>query len=132
MAAMSTPVPPKEAPFSEKMAYYRSQHTTKGIRATHLVGIPAVAFSIPFLFTKGRKKGFVVFVLAWVLQIFGHKYYEKNNPALSKGFLVFQLCGLAFWCEEVADLITGKGLGGSDRPGEVPAAQAEPAFVAAD
>src|SRR5436853_242764 len=29
------------------MAYYRSQHTTKGVRATHIVGIPGVAFAAP-------------------------------------------------------------------------------------
>ena len=46
--------PPRAASFAEKMDYYRSQHTTRGVRATHLVGIPGVAFSIPVLFAKPR------------------------------------------------------------------------------
>jgi hypothetical protein len=44
--------------------------------------------------------------------------YEKNNPALTKGFLTYQLCGLAFWCEEVAGLLAGEGIGGTDAPPE--------------
>ena len=32
--------------------------------------------------------------------------FERNSPALSKGFLTYQFCGLAFWCEEMVDLIT--------------------------
>jgi len=47
------PVPARDASFAEKMEYYRGQHTTKGIRATHLVGIPGVAFAIPLI--AGRR-----------------------------------------------------------------------------
>ncbi|HEV7677984.1 MAG TPA: DUF962 domain-containing protein [Candidatus Dormibacteraeota bacterium] len=105
--------PPSSAPFDEKMAYYRSQHTTAGIRATHLAGIPAVAASLPLLAARPRI-GLPMFLGGWALQVFGHKYFEKNNPALSKGFLTYQFCGLAFWCEEMADLIAGRSelLGG--------------------
>lgn len=129
---MTMPLPAKDAPFSEKMAYYRSQHSTRGIRATHLVGIPGVAFSLPVLLTRSRRKGLFLFVLSWVVQVFGHKYYEKNNPSLTKGFVTYQLCGLAFWCEEVADLVAGRGLGGADRPGEQPPAAGTERFAAAD
>lgn len=108
-------MPPRSAGFAEKMDYYRSQHTTKGVRATHLVGIPGVAFSMPVAVVKPRV-GLPVFVLSWALQVLGHKVFEKNNPALSKGFVTYQLCGLAFWCEEVADLIAGHGFGGSSTP----------------
>jgi uncharacterized membrane protein YGL010W len=111
------PVPPADAPFAEKMAYYRSQHTTKGVRLTHLVGIPGVAFSMPVILVKPRL-GVRVFALSWALQVLGHKVYEKNNPALTKGFLTYQLCGLAFWCEEVAGLLAGEGIGGTDAPPE--------------
>ena len=31
------PSPPPEAPFAKKMAFYRSQHTSKGVRVTHLL-----------------------------------------------------------------------------------------------
>ena len=107
--------PPRTAPFSSKMDYYRSQHTTTGVRATHLVGIPGVAFSLPLVVTK-PKVGLPLFVSAWALQIAGHVVFEKNRPALSKGFFTYQFAGLAFWCEEMIDLISGRGLGGSDQP----------------
>ena len=112
---MDNAPPPRSASFADKMAYYRSQHTTRGIRATHLVGIPGAAFSIPVIFAK-PKVGLPVFGLSWALQVFGHKVFEKNSPALTKGLLTYQLCGLAFWCEEMANVIAGKGIGGVDRP----------------
>jgi len=107
--------PPASATFAEKMAYYRSQHTTRGVRATHLVGIPGVAFSMPVILARPRV-GIPMFLASWALQVAGHVAFEKNSPALSKGFFTYQFCGLAFWCEEMADLVAGKGLGGSDHP----------------
>jgi uncharacterized membrane protein YGL010W len=107
----ATELPPRSAPFAEKMAYYRSQHTTTGIRATHLVGIPGVAFSLPLLAARPRV-GEPMFAASWALQVLGHVVFEKNRPALTKGFLTYQFCGLAFWCEEMADLVAGKGLAG--------------------
>ena len=117
------PVPDRSASFAEKMAYYRSQHTTKGVRATHLIGIPGVAFSMPVLATRPRI-GLPVFAASWALQIVGHKVFEKNKPALSKGFLTYQFCGLAFWCEEMVNLIAGKGMEGADEPANEPASRA--------
>jgi uncharacterized membrane protein YGL010W len=105
-------VPPRSASFAAKMEYYRSQHSTRGIRVTHLFGIPGVAFSIPLLVAR-PKVGAPAFALSWALQVLGHKVFERNSPALTKGFFTYQLCGLAFWCEEVADLIAGKGLAGA-------------------
>jgi len=104
----ATPVPPRSASFAEKMAYYRSQHTTAGIRATHLVGIPTVAASLPLLAAR-RPSGVAMFVGGWILQVLGHKVFEKNSPALKNGIVAYQLCGLAFWCEEVADLVAKVG-----------------------
>lgn len=105
-----TPVPPRSAPFAEKMDYYRSQHTTRGVRATHLVGIPGVAFAMPVLATRPRV-GLPMFAASWGLQVLGHVVFEKNKPALSRGFFTYQFCGLAFWCEEMVDLIAGRGFG---------------------
>jgi uncharacterized membrane protein YGL010W len=106
------------------MAYYRSQHTTRGIRLTHLVGIPGVAFSLPLLFGRPRV-GLPAFAASWALQVLGHVVFEKNRPTLTQGFLTYQMCGLAFWCEEVADLAAGRGLFGADgddpRPGSATA-----------
>ncbi|HWC38364.1 MAG TPA: DUF962 domain-containing protein [Acidimicrobiales bacterium] len=106
-----TPAPPSSASFEDKMEYYRSQHTTRGIRATHLVGIPGVAFSLPLTLAR-PKLGLPVFGLSWALQVVGHKVFEKNSPALTEGFFTYQLCGLAFWCQEMVDIISGKGMGG--------------------
>jgi uncharacterized membrane protein YGL010W len=105
--AEGTAVPPRSASFEEKMAYYRSQHTTVGIRATHLVGIPAVAAALPLIAARPRV-GVPLFLAGWSLQVIGHKVFEKNSPALTKGLFTYQFCGLAFWCEEMADLIAGR------------------------
>ncbi|WP_261576348.1 DUF962 domain-containing protein [Frankia gtarii] len=104
-------VPDRSAPFAEKMAYYRSQHTGRAIRLTHLVGIPGVAFALPVVLARPRI-GLPVFAASWAVQIAGHVLFEHNRPALAEGPLTYQLCGLAFWCEEVADLLGGRGLGG--------------------
>ena len=117
--AAGTEPPPRSASFEEKMAYYRSQHTTTGIRATHLVGIPAVAAALPLIVARPRA-GVPLFLAGWSLQILGHKVFEKNNPALFKGFFTYQFCGLAFWCEEMADLIAGRSPLTGGRPAEEP------------
>lgn len=96
--------PPATAPFAAKLAYYRSQHTTAGVRATHLVGIPTVVLSLPLLVAR-PKAGVKAFAAGWGLQVLGHAVFEKNSPALRNGPITYQLCGLAFWCEEVVDLI---------------------------
>ena len=105
--ADGTTAPPRSASFEEKMAYYRSQHTTVGVRATHLVGIPAVAAALPLIAARPRV-GLPLFLAGWSLQVIGHKVFEKNSPALTKGLFTYQFCGLAFWCEEMADLIAGR------------------------
>jgi uncharacterized membrane protein YGL010W len=117
-AADGAEVPPRSASFEEKMAYYRSQHTTPGVRATHLVGIPAVAAALPLVVARPRV-GVPLFLGGWVLQVIGHKVFEKNSPALTKGLFTYQFCGLAFWCEEMAELIAGRSpLTGGQRLGD--------------
>lgn len=101
------PVPPRDAPFDEKMDYYRSQHTTLGCRATHLVGIPTVAAALPVSLAR-PKVGLPLLAAGWALQVAGHRIFEKNSPALTKGFLTYQFAGLAFWCEEMADIVAGR------------------------
>ncbi|KJE25470.1 putative membrane protein [Frankia torreyi] len=104
-------VPDRSAPFAEKMAYYRSQHTGRAIRLTHLVGIPGVAFALPVVLVRPRI-GLPVFAASWAVQIAGHVLFEHNRPALAEGPLTYQLCGLAFWCEEVTDLLSRAGTSG--------------------
>lgn len=97
-------LPEPSAPFAEKLAYYRSLHESGGVRATHLVGIPAIVAALPLLVAR-PVIGFPMLVGGWSIQIAGHRLFEKNNPALTKGFVTYQLTGLAYWCEEVGDII---------------------------
>ena len=101
-----TEVPPAGADFFAKRDYYRSQHRSAGIRATHLVGIPTVAFSLPLVWAR-PKVGLPLFAAGWALQVAGHRVFEKNSPALANGPVSYQLVGLAYWAEEVVDLIAG-------------------------
>jgi hypothetical protein len=47
-------VPAPSAPFAEKMAYYRAQHSSDGVKATHLIGIPTLLLSLPLLAARPR------------------------------------------------------------------------------
>ena len=76
--------PPPEAPFADKMAYYRTQHTSKGVRATHLIGTPIIAAGVPLLFAK-PSVGATMFVGGWAMQILGHRVFEKNLPVDAQG-----------------------------------------------
>ncbi len=107
-AAGEVQPPDRTDSFAAKMAFYRSQHTSRGIRLTHLVGIPGVAFSLPLVVARPRV-GVAMFAASWAVQVAGHALVEHNRPALTRGPLTYQLCGLAHWCEEVAELLAGRG-----------------------
>ncbi|WP_225725314.1 MULTISPECIES: DUF962 domain-containing protein [unclassified Nocardia] len=99
---MSTPSP--AAPFSEKLAYYQSIHTSSGVKATHLVGLPMVVASLPLLFARPRV-GSLLFVAGWSLNIGGHLLFEKQNPALRHGPITYQLAGVVTWATEVGEFL---------------------------
>jgi hypothetical protein len=96
--------PPPEAPFAEKMAYYRTEHTSRGVRNTHLVGLPVIAFAMPLLVTR-PVVGVAMFVGGWVLQIFGHVVFEKNLPSTHKGWITYQLTGVIDVCETYGEML---------------------------
>ena len=84
---------------------------------------PAQPPPYPLLLARPRV-GAAVFAVSWSIQVAGHRIFERNSPALTKGFVTYQLCGLAFWCEEMGDLVvcrragpadvgSGRGAGGS-------------------
>jgi uncharacterized membrane protein YGL010W len=98
------PVPPPEAPFAEKMAYYKTQHTSRGIRFTHMIGIPVIAAGIPLLAAKPRF-GLPMFVGGWLLQIAGHHFFERNLPSTHKGWITYQLTGVIDVCEQYGELL---------------------------
>jgi uncharacterized membrane protein YGL010W len=97
-------VPAPAAPFSEKMAYYRTQHTSRGTRFTHMIGIPVIAAGIPLLAAKPRV-GLPMFVGGWLLQIGGHRIFEHNLPSTHKGWITYQLTGVIHVCEQYGDLL---------------------------
>jgi hypothetical protein len=45
-------VPAPDAPFSEKMAYHRTQHRSRGVRIAHMIGTPVILAGMPLLAVK--------------------------------------------------------------------------------
>jgi hypothetical protein len=97
-------VPPQDAPFADKLAYYRTQHTSRGVNITHQFGTPIIVFGMPLVFFK-PKLGIPMFVGGWSLQIFGHRVFEKNMPATNKGWITYQLTGLIHVCEAYGEML---------------------------
>ena len=52
---MTNPAP--DAPFPERMAYYRTQHRGRGVRITHMIGTPVIVAGMPLLAVKPRGVG---------------------------------------------------------------------------
>jgi len=96
--------PAAAAPFSDKMAYYRTQLTSRGVRLTHMVGTPVIAAGIPLLFAQPRA-GVPMFVGGWLLQIAGHRLFEHNMPSAHKGWITYQLTGVIHVCEQYGGLL---------------------------
>ncbi len=97
-------MPAASAPFSEKLAYYRTQHSSDGVRATHMIGLPVIVFAMPLVLARPRL-GLPLFAAGWGLNIAGHRAFEHNNPSLKHGPVTYQLAGLAHWAEEVGDAL---------------------------
>ena len=111
--------PPPEAPFADKMAYYRTQHTSKGVRATHLIGTPIIAAGMPLLFAK-PKVGATMFIGGWAMQIIGHRLFEKNLPSTQKGWITYQLTGVIHVCEQYGEMLARRSQRQGERSRRVP------------
>ena len=96
--------PSASAPFADKLAYYQSIHTSRGVRLTHLIGLPTVVLSLPLLVARPRV-GAAMFAAGWSLNVAGHLLFENNNPALRHGPVTYQLTGLVTWGEEVGEYL---------------------------
>jgi uncharacterized membrane protein YGL010W len=96
--------PPPEAPFSEKLAFYRSQHQSMGVRITHMVGTPVIAAGIPLLFAKPLL-GAPMFLGGWALQVVGHRLFERNLPSIGKGPITYQLAGVIHVSEQYGEML---------------------------
>jgi hypothetical protein len=97
--------PAADAPFSSKMAFYRTQHTSRGVRLTHMIGTPVIAAGIPLLFARPRI-AIPMFLGGWIFQIAGHRVFEHNMPSTHKGWIAFQLAGVIHVCEQYGELLT--------------------------
>nr|WP_207949641.1 Mpo1-like protein [Mycobacterium eburneum] len=110
------PVPAPDAAFSEKMAYYRTQHRSRGVRITHMIGTPVIVAGMPLLAVKPRA-GAPMFVGGWLLQIAGHRLFEHNLPSTHKGWITYQLTGLIHVCEQYGQLLARRSRRKSARKG---------------
>ena len=99
---MTAPTP--DAPFSDKMAYYRTQHTSRGVRIAHMVGMPVIAAGMPLLFVKPRA-GLPMFLGGWLFQIASHRLFERNMPSTHKGWITYQLTGVIHVCEQYGEML---------------------------
>ena len=97
-------VPATEASFADKMAYYRTQHTSRGVRITHMIGTPMIAAGMPLLVAKPGV-GVPMFVAGWLLQVAGHRIFEHNLPSTHKGWITYQLTGVIHACGQYGELL---------------------------
>lgn len=111
-------VPAAAAPFSAKMAYYRTQHTSRGVRFTHMVGVPVIATAMPLLLAKPRV-GVPMFVGGWLVQTAGHRFFEHNMPSTHKGWITYQLTGAIHVCEQYGELLARRSQRKAARAAEV-------------
>ena len=99
---MTFPAP--DAPFSDKMAYYKTP-THQSRNAIHAYDRYAViAAAIPLLVAKPRV-GLPMFIGGWLLHIAGHRIFEHNLPSTHKGWITYQLTGVIHVCEQYGELL---------------------------
>ncbi len=67
--------------FQSQLAEYRRQHSTKGCRITHMIGVPLIALSIPISFFN-KRLATSFFVIGWIFQFIGHFVYQHNRPMI--------------------------------------------------
>jgi uncharacterized membrane protein YGL010W len=73
---------------------YERNHESALCRATHAVGIPLIALSIPLLPFR-PKRALLFFTAGWILQFAGHAI-EGKPPKFFEGKEYF-LAGLVWW-----------------------------------
>lgn len=87
------------------LADYERNHQTLACKATHAIGIPLIALSIPMLFFNWRR-ALSYFVLGWVLQFAGHAA-EGKRPKFFEG-AEYLLAGLIWWLQLVSRPLRAK------------------------
>ena len=66
---------------ADDLAYYSSQHRTKGCKITHMIGVPIIVASI-MVWPFNRKLSGKLQTLGWVIQLLGHLGFEHNTPVV--------------------------------------------------
>lgn len=100
------------------LADYEQNHQSLVCRATHAVGIPLIALSLPLLLFKPRR-ALQFFALGWVLQFAGHAA-EGKRPKFFEG-AEYLLAGLVWWLQLVSTGLSRAGqlaLSARDRSSE--------------
>lgn len=80
--------------FDALLAEYERNHQSAICKATHAVGIPLIALSLPLLLIRPRR-GLLAFAAGWALQFAGHAA-EGKPPKFFEGKEYF-LAGLIWW-----------------------------------
>lgn len=102
--------------FQEHMQLYREEHRTTGCKISHLIGVPMIVASFPMLVFNWRW-AIALFVVGWIFQFAGHRFFEKNRPVLMAdpaNWLTY-FAAIIFVAQEWTALLTGRGLNVSHR-----------------
>src|ERR1700746_2034469 len=111
--------PPPEAPFADKTTYYRTRHTSKGVRAAQLLGTAIIAAGPPLGFAK-PKIGATMVVGGWTMKIIAHRLFEKNLLSTHKGWITYQLAGVIHVCEQYGEMLARRSRRKVGGPRRVP------------
>ena len=100
--------------FQAHMELYRAEHRTIGCKVSHMIGVPMIVASFPILIFNWRW-AIALFVIGWIFQLAGHRYFEKNRPVLTAdpGNPMTYFAAIIFVAQEWASVLTGRGLGDS-------------------
>jgi len=100
--------------FQEHMTLYRAEHRSVGCKISHLIGVPMIVASFPMLIVNWRW-AIALFVVGWIFQLAGHKYFEKNRPVLAADPVNpwTYFAAIIFVAQEWTSLLSGRGLGDS-------------------
>lgn len=79
---------------------YDANHQSAVCKATHAIGIPLIALSVPLVFVRPRR-ALVFCGLGWALQFAGHAA-EGRPPKFFEGKEYF-LAGLIWWLRLIAN-----------------------------
>lgn len=102
------------SPFQAHMQHYRAEHRTIGCKVSHMIGVPMIVASFPMLIFSWRW-AISLFVIGWIFQLVGHRYFEKNRPVLTADPAnpMTYFAAIIFVAQEWASVLTGRGLGDS-------------------